>query len=110
MKRSQLEITLEFQCLAVGIPKPEREFRFAPPRKWRFDLAWPQHMLAVEVEGGIWTKGRHVRGSGFEKDADKRNRATVNGWRVLNFTPNHIKSGHAVALIEEALTLWGPVP
>jgi hypothetical protein len=50
---------------AAGIPAPIREYRFAPPRRWRFDLAWPSLRLALEIEGGTWTGGRHVRGNGF---------------------------------------------
>ena len=52
--------------LAVGLAAPIREHRFAPPRRWRFDYAWPDRRLALEVEGGTWTGGRHVRGRGYE--------------------------------------------
>jgi hypothetical protein len=50
---------------AAGLPAPVREHRFAPPRRWRFEYAWPAHRLALEVEGGTWTGGRHVRGRGY---------------------------------------------
>ena len=43
---------------------------------------------------------RHVSGSGFERDAEKRNAAVLAGWRVLHFTPRHIRSGTAVRMIE----------
>ena len=33
------------------IPEPTRELVFAPPRKWRFDFAWPEHLVAVEIDG-----------------------------------------------------------
>ena len=41
-----------------------REYRFHPDRKWRSDFCWPAEdvRLFVEIEGGIWTDGRHVRG------------------------------------------------
>jgi very-short-patch-repair endonuclease len=42
--------------------------------------------LAVEVEGGMWTRGRHVRGEGYEGDCEKYNAAVLGGWRVLRFT------------------------
>jgi len=73
-----------------GIPAPERELVFAPPRKWRFDFAWPFNKIAVEIEGGAWIGGRHNRASGFIKDAEKYNNAALLGWRVLRYTPQNI--------------------
>ena len=63
-----------------------REYQFAPPRKWRFDFAWEADKVAVELEGGAWSGGRHTRGAGFEDDCEKYNEATRLGWRVLRFT------------------------
>ena len=60
-------------------------------------------MLAVECEGGTYSKGRHVRGEGFAKDCEKYNVAALLGWRVLRFTGSMIYSGEAVTQIEEAL-------
>jgi len=51
------------------------------------------------VDGGIYSLGRHVRGSGIERDAEKRNAAVMAGWRVLHFTPRHVRSGIAVRMI-----------
>lgn len=86
-----------------GFQDFEREHRFHPVRKWRLDFAWPQHQLAVEVEGGVWTGGRHTRGAGFVKDMEKYNEATLLGWRVFRVTPADIKSGKALELISRAL-------
>ncbi len=90
-----------------GIPRPEPEFRFSSLRRWRFDWAWPdpKHMLALEVEGGIWTGGRHTRGAGFLKDMDKYNAATVLGWRLLRCTPKQLESGETMKLVRLALQL-----
>lgn len=100
---SSLEDLLERHIALCGLPSPAREFRFHPKRRWRFDFAWPLYRAAVEVDGGIYSRGRHVRGSGFERDAEKRNAAVLAGWRVLHFTPRHIKSGKAVREIENLL-------
>ena len=89
---------------AAGLPVPIREHRFAPPRRWRFDLAWPSLRLALEIEGGVWTGGRHVRGAGFERDAEKYNAATLAGWRVLRVTTGMIRDGRALVLLEQALS------
>lgn len=82
----------------------ELEHKFAAPlRKWRFDAAiWRgQEKVALEVDGGVWTQGRHTRGAGWLKDAEKINTAAVLGWRVLHVTPDTI--GDALALIEKCL-------
>ena len=103
MTSSDLETTLVYQLRVTKLPAPEREFRFAPPRRFRFDFAWPDRMLAVEVDGGTWSGGRHTRGSGFARDAEKFNIAAMAGWCVLHFTGAAIEDGRAVALIKQAL-------
>ena len=83
------------------LPLPEREVRFAAPRRWRADFLWPR--LIVEVEGGSFIGGRHTRGVGFESDCAKSNEAQLRGYRYLRVTPKHIDSGEAIAWIERAL-------
>lgn len=102
---SHLEEALARQLLLCGIRGFQREYRFAPPRKWRFDFAWPDDLLAVECEGAIWTQGRHTRGSGYSADLEKYNQATLQGWRVLRYSLDMIESGQALREIETALGL-----
>lgn len=99
---SQLEEDLIDQ-LSPDIPTPVRELVALKPRKFRFDLSWPEHMLACEVEGGIYSGGRHTRGAGFESDCVKNNLAILAGWRVLRVTSAMIKDGRAVQFIQLAL-------
>ena len=100
---SDLETTFAFQLRALKLPEPVREYRFAPPRRWKFDFAWLDLLLAVEIEGGTWSGGRHTRGAGFEKDCEKYCEAVLLGWRVLRCTGTMVTSGAAVALVERAL-------
>lgn len=67
-------------------------------RNWRFDFAWPEHMVAVEIEGVSYRgKGtRHQRGAGFEDDCEKYNEAAVLGWYVLRFTKKQVDNGYAI--------------
>ena len=60
------------------------EHRFAPYRKWRFDLAVLPERVAVEFQGGTHTAGRHTRGPGYRADAEKYLEAAVHGWVVLS--------------------------
>lgn len=87
----------------TGIPKPEAEFRFHPTRRWRFDFAWPSARVALEVDGGVWVRGKHGRGTGIVQDHAKRNEAAVMGWRVLVVQPRHLATLATVALIARAL-------
>lgn len=97
MKESELVATLLLHYRANGIPEPTPEHRFHGKRRWRFDLAWPEQMAAVEVEGGVYTNGRHTRGSGFTADCEKYNEAALDGWRVIRVTAAQIDDGSAVA-------------
>lgn len=88
---------------AMGMAKPETEYRFHAERKWRFDLAWPAHKIALEIEGGVWTRGRHTRPAGFLGDMEKYNEAALAGWCVLRTTTKGVQDGAALRLIERAL-------
>jgi very-short-patch-repair endonuclease len=92
---------LRLQMLAGQVPDPTVEHRFDLERAWRFDFAWPSLMVAVEVDGGTRSNGRHVRAAGFEADADKLNRAALLGWRVLRFTSAMVADGRAIRTISE---------
>ena len=82
---------------------PVQELRFDLTRRWRFDFAFPEKKLAVESEGGSWTNGRHTRGKGYSGDLEKYNAATLQGWRVLRYTPEMVKQGVALHEVIEAL-------
>jgi len=84
---------------SYDLPVPVREYRFHPARRWRVDYAWPDHKLAVEIEGAVWCQGRHTRGSGFVKDIEKYNALTLAGWSLLRFTPAQVRSGECYQAI-----------
>lgn len=100
---SELEETLAGQLRLRGVEGFEREHRFHETRRWRFDFAFPDQMLAAECEGGLFSGGRHVRGAAYEKDLAKYNAAAMMGWTVVRFGPNAIKTGEAADRIVEFL-------
>jgi very-short-patch-repair endonuclease len=97
---SEAEDAFAFQLTATKATGWTREYRFAPPRQWRFDFAWPARKVAVEVEGGGYVNGRHSRGAGMEKDTEKYNTAMIGGWYVLRVTPKQVESGQALHWLE----------
>ena len=64
-------------------PELLTEHKFHPVRKWAFDYAHPATKVAIELEGGIWTGGRHTNGAGFIGDCAKYNEAALLGWTVF---------------------------
>lgn len=97
---SDLEEILKYQIKLSGLPEPEIEYKFHETRRWRFDFAYPDIKLAIEIEGGTWTKGRHTRGAGFEADCRKYAAAMELGWNVYRCTGGMVKSGEALSTIE----------
>lgn len=90
-------------CKAYGL-EPVREYQFCTGRKWRFDFAFPgDKLVAVEIEGGIWSNGRHNRAAGYAADLEKYNQASFQGWHVYRFTTDMVKSGAAIDLIRKVL-------
>lgn len=83
--------------LISGMPEPERG-----------TLAG-DHIVLVEVQGGLFSGGRHVRGAGAEADCEKFAHAAACGWRVLPVSPRMVKDGTALALVQAALGV-GPIP
>ena len=118
---SKLEDDLYRQMWITGLPVPEREYRFgaaaaggpgkglrarlleAGLKDWRFDFAWPNLMLAVEVEGGAWVGGRHTRGKGFLEDLRKYQEAQTMGWTIYRTAGELIKSGEAVETVRQLI-------
>lgn len=94
------EELLAFQLRAMNIPH-EREFAFCPGRRWRADFRIRD--VLIEVEGGGWTGGRHVRGAGFEADCEKYAEAVALGYRVLRVTPGMVHDGSALDYVRRIL-------
>lgn len=83
------------------------ELQFHPTRKWRFDYAWEEQQIALEVHGGVHRQGRHTRGEGFTTDREKMNEAALLGWTVIEVTPEHIKSGQLAKWLTRAFQSRG---
>ncbi len=94
-------------CKAKRLPVPEREVTFDAERRFRFDYAWGPWMVALEVNGGVWSRGRHSRGAGQISDMAKLNLAQTKGWIVLQCTPQQLGTEPMIDTIRTALVLRG---
>ena len=94
----EAKLARDLQALKI---KFEQEFYFHPKRKWRADFHLIDKKILVEVEGGIWSGGRHTRGKGYLGDMEKYNAATMMGFQVIRFSTDQVKSGHAIQQIEK---------
>lgn len=109
--------TLAFYLKSCRVAEPAREYRFAAMacggigegvrtrlllaglKDWRFDFAWPDKMVALEMDGGGFVQGRHNQGAGMRADCEKLSTAVAMGWRVLRVDASHVKSGKAVGWV-----------
>ncbi|MCL1123413.1 hypothetical protein [Shewanella surugensis] len=87
----------------MDLPEYDTEVMFHPKRKWRFDFAWPQWKIALEVHGGVFKNGRHTRGTGFTEDRVKMNSAQLLGWIVIEATTEQVKNGLMVTWVNDAI-------
>lgn len=107
-RKTQSEYKLTNSQRLLGIHLDElgvnfqREVKFCD-RDWRFDLLLPDYRIAVEISGGNFTGG-HRRFKAQEDEYDKLNQATIEGYRVLQFTNDQVDCGHAKQVIAEYLT------
>ena len=97
------EFTFEQQCIVDKLPPFVREYRFHVERKYRFDFAWVDRKVAVEIDGGIFNGGAHSNPMNILRDMQKGNLATMEGWRVLHYTPADVKCGIAIKGIKQLL-------
>jgi len=93
-----------YRLLHPDLRVPEEEYRFYPVRRWRFDFAWVDDRVAVEVEGNAWRVsggGKHMQ----DADMEKYNMAVSLGWRVFRFSPGMIERDPewCIGIVMEAL-------
>jgi len=90
-------------CQQSGLPKPVAEHCWHPTRKFRADYAWPELRIILEVEGGVWSGGKHGRGSGIVKDIEKQNEAAALGWLYLRCQPKELLSVRTMEYVRQAI-------
>jgi len=90
-------------CERMGLPRPVQELRFHPVRLWRMDMAWPEHKVYLEIQGGLFSNGRHNRGAAMLKEFEKVNSASGLGWRQILCQPKDLMTTATADFIRAAL-------
>jgi hypothetical protein len=115
---SKLDAPFAAMLRDAGLPWPECEYRFCD-RAWRFDLAWPRWKVAIEIEGGVFGRGKpcpacgrrrtgaHSSVGGLLRDIEKYNAAAALGWRVIRIVPEKLRTFATVELLLDALVAAG---
>lgn len=115
------EDTFDFQCRQYRLPSYVRQFKMlksvqtpradgkAIPKVWRFDFAWPQFYLIVEINGGVWMPGggAHSHPIDITRNMEKQNDAAREKFFVLQFTPDDVKRKRAIAFVQRWLASAG---
>lgn len=92
-------------CRQYGLPEPAPEYQFHKNRKWRIDWYFEHgnRRVALEVEGGVYTNGRHTRAAGFLKDMEKYNALSEAGIFLLRCTPDELMTTKIFELVKRVL-------
>ena len=69
----------------------ERYSRSKRSKRYRLDFAHPFSCTGIEIQGGVYNRGRHVTGSGYERDCRKYNLAFASGWTIFLLTAQMAK-------------------
>lgn len=112
LKQSKHHDTFEhlWKMLGFAITLPFiKEFKFHSKRRFRFDYAWPNKQVALEIDGGCWLKkGGHTTGVGKTRDCKKDFLAAELGWRIIRWTPDMINGGNVQILAGIIIDLTKP--
>lgn len=92
-------------CRTFRLPEPQPEYCFHAERKWRIDFYFEANgrRLALEVEGGVFTGGRHTRGAGFVADIEKYNELSAAGIFLVRVTPDGLMKVETMELVKRVL-------
>jgi hypothetical protein len=97
-KSSRLGEAKEFfaKMLKAAFPDAVAEYKFHPTRRWRLDWFLPSVNVGIEIEGGIWIRGRHTRPVGFLRDIEKYNAVALMGIKLYRINHQDLKSAKAI--------------
>lgn len=97
----------------AGLPEPIEEFKFAAGtlydgRQWLSDYAYPDRLLLIEIEGGVYSQGRHTRGTGYANDCEKYSACNTLGYTLLRFITQDIGTDYMKQAVKLAYDVHTP--
>ena len=96
----QLILEREFSDIAAWeADYQERYLKSKRSKRYRLDFAHPDSRTGIEIQGGVYNRGRHVTGSGYERDCRKYNLAYTSKWTIFLLTSQMAKDAFWHALI-----------
>lgn len=107
-----LENKLARMMSEANLPSFVEQHKAIPNRMFLWDFGFLDYKVLVEVQGGIWMKGKraHTSGTGVRRDAEKSNLALINGFVTVIITTDMIgksKGKLAIYFITEVLKKRG---
>jgi very-short-patch-repair endonuclease len=87
----------------LGFPEPEVQFvlRSTDGSVIRFDFAWPDVKIALEIDHSFW----HAGSAESRKDKGRDRRAALLGWHTLRLTEDDVNLSLEKVLAEVLLIL-----
>jgi very-short-patch-repair endonuclease len=92
---NQFELILQMH----GVTNFQREWKFLLKRRFRFDFAFINAKVAVEVHGNKF----HGRYNRLDGDSEKNNLAILSGWVILVVTTEQMKNSDYLSDFIKAL-------
>lgn len=100
--RKQFAYKFEAIWRLLDGPPLETEFKFHDERQWRNDYLHRPTKTIIELDGGVYSGGRHVRPKGFIDDCVKLNEATMLGYFLIRI-PTGFATEHYIGRIIQHL-------
>lgn len=99
--KQQFARSFEAQWRLLDGPPLHPEFYFCPDRQWRSDYLVIGTKVLIELEGGVFSGGRHIRAKGFIEDIYKYNMAAMLGYRVIRIATGMATAHYLEQIIKE---------
>ena len=77
----------------------ERYSKSKRSKRYRLDFAHLSSKTGIEIQGGVYNRGRHVTGSGYERDCRKYNLAYTSRWTIFLLTSTMAKDSEWLSMI-----------
>lgn len=106
-REDEFELMLRHERIGGWI----RQYKFHPTRQWRLDFAWPHEKFAIEIDGGMFNNGGHVRPFGIKADYEKAEALHLLGWRLYRLYPDmYLKANTWPTVVRMYVDASRPMP